>query len=110
MKRFSRSKRGLALTSAMLLLLFCAFLLSSVGRLQVHARPNATQPLLGTAGNFAVLGASTVTNTGPTVVNGDLGVSPGTAVTGFPPGTVVGGSIHITDGPAGSAQANANTA
>jgi hypothetical protein len=36
------------------------------------------------------LGGSTVTNTGPTSVTGDLGVSPGTAVTGFPPGTVIG--------------------
>jgi hypothetical protein len=34
-----------------------------------------------------------VTNTGPTVVNGDLGVSPGLAVVGFPPGTVTG-TIH----------------
>jgi hypothetical protein len=46
--------------------------------------------VLGAAGNFVVLGGSTVTNTGPTSVTGDLGVSPGTAVTGFPPGTVIG--------------------
>lgn len=69
----------------MLLLLFCVFFLSPVGRLLVHAQPNVTQPPLGTAANFAVLGGSTVTNTGSSVVNGDLGVDPGTAVTGFPP-------------------------
>jgi hypothetical protein len=51
-----------------------------------------------------------VTNTGPTVITGDLGVSPGTAVTGFPPGIVTGGSIHAGDAAAATAQADAHTA
>src|SRR5579862_287824 len=62
---------------------------------------------LGTARPYAVLAGSTVTNTGPSVVSGDLGVSPGTAVTGFtgaPNGTVNNGVIHAGDASAASAQ------
>jgi hypothetical protein len=55
-------------------------------------------------GNFSVLAGSTVTNTGSTTVSGDVGVSPGTAVTGFPPG-LAGGAIHAADGAAAQAQA-----
>jgi Ice-binding-like/Putative Ig domain len=64
---------------------------------------------LGSAGTFTVLASSTVTNTGPTVINGDVGVSPGSAITGFPPGQVVG-TIHATDGPAALAQGDLTTA
>jgi hypothetical protein len=57
----------------------------------------ATPPVsLGTAGNFAVLAGSTVTNTGTSTITGDLGLSPGTAVTGFPPGQV-NGATHVAD-------------
>jgi len=55
----------------------------------------ATQPRLGTATSFAVLAGSTITNTGPTVIHGAIGLSPGSAVTGFPPGTAT--STHKTD-------------
>ena len=58
---------------------------------------------LGTAGNFSVLAATRVTNTGITTLGQDLGVSPGDEITGFPPGTV-GGAIHAADAVALQAQ------
>ena len=60
---------------------------------------------LGGADSFAVLGGSTVTSAGVSTVTGDLGVSPGTAVTGFPPG-MLNGSLHAGDGAAVQAHAD----
>jgi hypothetical protein len=66
---------------------------------------------LGTADSFEVLGATTVTNTGPTTVtNGDIGLSPGTAVTGFPPGIVTNGVIHAANAQSQQAQSDLTTA
>jgi type VI secretion system secreted protein VgrG len=64
---------------------------------------------LGNATPFGVLAGSTVTSTGATIVNGDLGLSPGTSVTGFPPGTV-NGTTYVADGVAAGAQADLTTA
>jgi len=75
-------------------------------------RAAATAPDLGTAAAFSVLGGSAVTNTGPTIVDGDLGVSPSTSVVGFQggPGNVVGGTIHIHDAVADRAQTDLTSA
>jgi hypothetical protein len=55
----------------------------------------AKAPPLGAASSFAVLGAARVVNAGGSVIRGDLGVSPGTAVAGFPQGKVVDGAIQV---------------
>jgi type VI secretion system secreted protein VgrG len=65
--------------------------------------------MLGTANSFGVLGGSTVTNTGSSVITENLGVSPGSSVTGFPPG-VVTGTIFTGDAVAAQAQVDNATA
>jgi len=96
------------LTPLLAVIIPIAALLTAVGAL---ASPGAqTAPGLGSAASFAVLGGQTVTNTGPTTIFGDLGVSPGTAVTGFPPGIVTGGATHAADAVALQAQSDVTTA
>ncbi|NNN16753.1 MAG: DUF3494 domain-containing protein, partial [Thermoplasmata archaeon] len=66
---------------------------------------------LGTASTYAVLANTTVTNTGNTVLTGNLGIYPGTSssITGFPPGTFTG-TENAGNATAQTAQANATTA
>jgi len=60
----------------------------------------------GTYTTYAILAGQAVTSTGLSVVNGDLGISPGTALTGFPPG-VITGATHLGDPVAAQALADA---
>jgi len=90
-KSFARSPARVCMLASMAILLYA---------------PSAALAgtLLLTAQSFAVLGASTVTNTGFSTVSGNLGLYAGTSVTGFPPGTVSQGTIHTTDAVAHRAQ------
>lgn len=77
------------------------------------ALPAAAQNIsLGTAANFGVLAGSAVTNTGPTVVTGNVGVWPGTAITGFPPGSIAPGTgfLHSASPAAMQAQSDLTAA
>jgi hypothetical protein len=88
--------------------IFASLILLSV---MSHSVLGQTAPPLGAAESFAVLGGTAVTATGPAVISGNVGVSPGTAVTGFPPATVINGAIFTGAGSlAAPAQAGALSA
>jgi hypothetical protein len=91
-------------------LLLSLFLAAIVGALWPVTGLAAGGPLpnIGTAGNYAVLAHATVTNTGPSWITGQIGLSPGTSVTGFPPGTA--GHQDIANGAAVQAMIDLTTA
>jgi hypothetical protein len=95
--------RVIALATGLALLLTLAF----AGGAQA-----ATAIGLGTADSFAVLAGAGVTNTGPSVINGDLGTFPNPSVTGFggAPNGTVNGATHQADAAAASAQGDLTTA
>lgn len=64
---------------------------------------------LGSAATFGIMATSAITNTGATIINGDVSLDPGTSMTGFPPG-VVNGSIHVNDTVSAQARADLLTA
>lgn len=113
-RRERTAPRGSARRSGVLAGLAAGAIAASISLLLVAGSPAAfaAQPTvgLGAAAPFAVLAGTTVTNTGPTVVSGDLGVSPGNAVTGFPPGQVINGTQHVADAVALQAQNDLTTA
>jgi Ice-binding-like len=81
------------------LLVVAAGLLAATTLATVTVALAAQAPVgLGTAGSFAVLAGSAVTNTGPSVISGSVGLDPGSAVTGFPPGIVLAGTTQVANG------------
>ncbi|MER6947325.1 DUF4082 domain-containing protein [Nonomuraea sp. NPDC000554] len=101
--RIRRTLSGIiARTSAVVAL--AAGLSTGVAAGTAHAARAGQPPVsLGNAASFGVFAGSAVTNTNLTTVTGDLGVSPGSSVVGFPPGTVTG-TIHAGDSAAGNAR------
>lgn len=105
-RKIARDKRSRAFKIAGASALSCSVLL---GAFSISTAPSAfaaeSKIGLGATESYSVLGGQTVTSTGDTILPRDLGVSPGTSITGFPPGLVMG-STHIADANAALAQSD----
>ncbi len=88
-----RKRRGSSRLAAVAMFLAASLLLAAPMAFSAQAPVG-----LGTAGNFAVLAGSAVTNTGPSVISGSIGLAPGSAVSGFPPGIVLAGTTQVANG------------
>ena len=106
--KFARPKAAGRVTSGVLLVSAMLFVIP------ISDATAATNPApvdLGSAASFGVLAGAGVTNSGPTVIGGDLGTSPTPTITGFPPGSVTPpGTIHAGDATAATAQGSAGAA
>ena len=96
------------LTRRLLLPLVLAAIVAVITPLSALA---ATLPPLGTAGNYAVIAGTTITNTGPSWITGQMAVSPGAAITGFPgAGGATSGNQDKANPAAAGAEAGLTTA
>lgn len=108
----SKSNRTLSLNSLAFLMISLAGACGGEPAANAESLTNlaTSRPSLGAAAGFAVLGASTVTCTGASAITGDVGVSPGTGISGFNPPCTITGTIHPGDDLAAQAHADLGTA
>lgn len=108
--RFASALVAVAMLCAAFAVLIPVSAASTAGAAPTAAASCGQVPVpLGSASTYAALSGTSVTNTGATALTGDLGVSPGSAVTGFPPGTYTG-TKNVANPAAASAEANVTTA